>query len=126
MVELFREKIIDDGIPFWSNISKAVANGSKKSIFKLSYQQIAKLITDGEWMCECGKMVDYQPEAILSFFSQLCNEYVSVACDDCTLKYFDSGNMLMAEDGMLNDIKQIRKRQNFASNEQKERKENWD
>ena len=111
MTELFIEKRIEDDTPFWSNISKAVANGSKKNIFKLSYQQIMKLIEDGEWICNCGKTVDYKHEKIDDFFSQLCNEYVSISCDDCMLRDFDNGNVIIAEDGFLDEIKQIRNKQ---------------
>jgi len=113
MVELTMKPA--EKIPFWMDISKHFAKEKwhKKSDEK-TINEIYQLISAGKFVCgTCGNQIDLTLpktfEELWDIISHVINPLTSFCCDACMLKDFDSGRVLAAEDGFLDDIKQARK-----------------
>lgn len=104
-------------IPFWMTISKSVAESKKwtKPTNKMTIGQIYDMIGKGKIQCStCDTMLDITLpktfEEVRDIVIHIINPSVLLSCDKCMLDDFDNGRVLGAEDGFLDDIKQIRRK----------------
>ncbi len=113
MIELGRKAA--EQIPFWMSISKEVVRNKKwvKPINKMTIGQINHMIGDGKITCgTCDTMLDLTLpkdfKELQQIISHIINPCTLMCCDKCMLDDFDNGRVLGAEEGFLDEIKQIR------------------
>jgi len=120
MIELGMEPA--EQIPFWMIISKEVAKSKKwvKPIHKMTFGQINEMIMKGKLQCStCDTMVDITLpktfEELRDILFHIIDPYCLLGCDKCVLDDFDKGRILVGDEKLLDEIKQIRAKQNMEN-----------